>query len=81
MSSVKLAFLDRQKLTDNCSQTIEVVAVKSTLLLEEIDLVQCEILFYKTSIYTNINKVLIFTALMENTSQEYTSALLLDHLH
>ena len=81
MSSVKLDFLDGQKLANNRCQAVEVVAVKSRLLIEQLDLIQSEVVLNKSGIYANIHMIDIFGARMENTSDEYPSLLFFHHLH
>ena len=58
MSSVKLDFLDGQKLANNRCQAVEVVAVKSRLLIEQLDLIQSEIVLNKSGIHEALFEIL-----------------------
>ena len=81
MYFVKLTFLDRQKFSHNCCQTVKVVAMKAFLLREKLVLVEHEIFFYKTSVNSHINIVSILGPGVKNASQENSLLFFLDHLH
>ena len=81
VSGVKLDFLDGQKLANDRRQAVEVVAVKTRLLVEQLDLIQSEVVLNKSGIYANIHMIDIFDSRMENTRDEDPSLLFFHHLH
>jgi len=78
---VKLTFLDCQKFTDDRRQTVEVIAVQSLLLIEELHLIQGKVLFNKGGINTDFNVIGIFLATVVHTSEEHAGFLVSCHLH